>query len=111
MMLSRTGRDATPLPVAAKPMRAGGHHRDVPRMHPIRRPHLLPPLLEGPATGSAVGWDMTGTVLALSETDIEKLLFYLSCFSSAGGIVLCYVRGFLVCLACVDLPACWVIVY
>ena len=47
-------------------------------------------VLEGPATGSTVGWDMIGTVLSLSETDIEKLLLFLSCFSSARGIALCY---------------------
>ena len=35
----------------------------------------------GPATGSTFGWHMIGTVLALSEIDTEKLLFYSTCFS------------------------------
>ena len=39
--------------------------------------------LEGPATSSAFGWDLIGRVLALSVTDMEKLLFYPSCFSFA----------------------------
>ena len=43
--------------------------------------------LEGPATGSAIGWDLIGRVLALSVTDMEKFLFYPSCFSSARGTV------------------------
>ena len=43
--------------------------------------------LEGPATSSAIGWDLIGRVLALSVTDMEKLLFYPSCFSFACGTV------------------------
>ena len=50
--------------------------------------------LEGPVTGSAVGSDMIGTVLALSETDIEKLLLYSACFSSARGTVSATKRTF-----------------
>ena len=38
--------------------------------------------LEGPATGSAIGWDLIGRVLALSVIDMEKLSFYSSCFNS-----------------------------
>ena len=41
--------------------------------------------LEGPATGSAIGWDLIGGVFALRVTDMEKLLFYSTCFSSARG--------------------------
>ena len=41
--------------------------------------------LEGPATGSAIGWDLIGRVFALRVTDMEKLLFYSTCFSSARG--------------------------
>ena len=41
MMLSRTGWDRTPLSVAARPVRAGGHHGDVPRVRPTGGPHLL----------------------------------------------------------------------
>ena len=41
MMLSRTGWDVTPLPVATRPVRAGGHHGDVPRVRPTGGPHLL----------------------------------------------------------------------
>ena len=41
MMLSRTGWDVTPLSVATRPVRAGGHHGDVPRVHPTGGLHLL----------------------------------------------------------------------
>ena len=43
--------------------------------------------LEGPATRSATGWDLIGRVLALSVTDMEKSMFYSSCFGSACGTV------------------------
>ena len=46
--------------------------------------------LEGPATGSAIRWDLICTVVALRVTDMEKLLFYSTCFSSARGTALCY---------------------
>ena len=78
---------------------------------PSRLSPLRDSALEGPATGSTVGWDMIGTVLALIETDIEKLLFYSTFFSSARGTALCDQNSFPVCLACVDVPACWVFVY
>mmetsp|Transcript_40764 Transcript_40764/g.68307 ORF Transcript_40764/g.68307 Transcript_40764/m.68307 type:complete len:129 (-) Transcript_40764:2852-3238(-) len=41
MMLSRTGWDETPLPVARQTVGAGGHHGDVPRGRPTGGPHLL----------------------------------------------------------------------
>ena len=41
MTLSRTGWGRTPLSVATRPMRAGGHHGDVPRVRPTGGPHLL----------------------------------------------------------------------
>ena len=41
MMLSRTGRDRDPLSVAVRPVRAGGHHGDVPRVRPTGGLHLL----------------------------------------------------------------------
>ena len=41
--------------------------------------------LEGTATGSAIGCDLIGRVFALRVTDMEKLLFYSTCFSSAPG--------------------------
>ena len=41
--------------------------------------------LEGPDTGSAIGWDLICWVLPLSVTDIEKLMFYSSCFGAARG--------------------------
>ena len=41
MMLSSTGADRMPLWVAARPVRAGGHHRDMPRVSPTGGPHLL----------------------------------------------------------------------
>ena len=31
----------TPLSVAVRPVRAGGHHGDVPRVRPTGGPHLL----------------------------------------------------------------------
>ena len=43
--------------------------------------------MEGRATGSATGWDLFGRVLALSVTDMEKSMFYSSCFSSNCGTV------------------------
>ena len=50
--------------------------------------------LEGPATGSAIGWDLIGRVLALRVTDMEKLLFYSTCFSFARGTALCYQKRY-----------------
>ena len=41
--------------------------------------------LEGPATGSAIGWDLIGRFFALRVTHMEKLLLYSTCFSSARG--------------------------
>ena len=41
MMLSRTGWDRPPLSVAARPVGAGGHHGDVPRVRPDRGAPLL----------------------------------------------------------------------
>ena len=75
---------------------------------------LSPPrdsALVGHPTGSTIGWDMICTVLELSETDIGKLLLRSTCFSSAPGSVLCYKKAFLVCLAGVDVPACWIYFY
>ena len=40
MMLRRVGTE-TPLSVAVRPVRAGGHHGDVPRGRPTGGPHLL----------------------------------------------------------------------
>ena len=45
--------------------------------------------LEGPATGSAIGWDLIGRGFALRVTDMGKLLFYSTCFSSARRTALC----------------------
>ena len=40
-MLSRTGRIETPLSVAVRPVRAGGHYGDVARVRPTGGSHLL----------------------------------------------------------------------
>ena len=50
--------------------------------------------LEGPATGSAIGCDLIGRVFALRVTDMERLLFYSTCFSSARGTALCYQKRY-----------------
>ena len=50
--------------------------------------------LERPARGSAVGWDLIGRVFALRLTDMEKLFFYSTCFSSALGTALCYEKRY-----------------
>ena len=41
--------------------------------------------LDGPATGPAIGWNLIRRVFALRVTNMEKLLFYSTCFSSAHG--------------------------
>ena len=60
--------------------------------------------LEGAATVSVIGWDLICRVLALTVTDMEKLLFNSTCFSSARATASATRKGILVCLARVGVP-------
>ena len=50
--------------------------------------------LEGPATGSAIGWDPIGRAFALIVIDMEKLFVHSTCLSSALGTNLCYQKRY-----------------
>ena len=55
---------------------------------------LIDSALEGPATCSAIALDLMGRFVALRVTDMEKWLFYSTCFSSARGTAFCYQKGY-----------------